>query len=149
MNKSKITIEIDQNDLASYTDSFLQSAWFVAQANPADINDQEAGALAEAIGREIISRWLKAQSPELWRHQGRHHYWGELIKHGQWYNEGKEYRPHGAVFAESVALQLRRVAGMDPADSRIPQSLAQIRADAEKLSPAPAAQPAASHDPAR
>jgi hypothetical protein len=28
--------------------------------------------LAEKTGREIIRRWLRGVSPELWNHQGRH-----------------------------------------------------------------------------
>jgi hypothetical protein len=52
--------------------------WHLAQANPAPHGDRAAGELVERIGREIIRRWLQATPPELWRHQGRDHYWQQL-----------------------------------------------------------------------
>jgi hypothetical protein len=70
-HKHVISIEIDEANLGGYTDSFLAVAWHVAQANPAPHGDRNAGELVERIGREIISRWLKGVSPELWHHQGR------------------------------------------------------------------------------
>ena len=71
---TEITISIDKDRLRSYTDSFLAVAWHVAQANPAPIEDRDAGELAEFIGREIVSRWLSTVEPELWNRQGTH-YW--------------------------------------------------------------------------
>jgi hypothetical protein len=71
---SNITIEIDEDRLSSYSDQHLAACWHVAQANPAPIEDLAAGELAERVGREIIKRWLRSTSPELWHHQGRHHY---------------------------------------------------------------------------
>jgi hypothetical protein len=66
-----ISVEIDESQLSRYTDSFLATAWHVAQLNPAPHGDRAAGELAERVGREIIRRWLKGVPPELWHHQGR------------------------------------------------------------------------------
>lgn len=82
--KNTIAIEIDVDQLGSYADDHLATLWHVAQANPVGLEDERAGELAEAIGREIIRRWLKAAPPTLWRHQGKHHYWDILAKHGKW-----------------------------------------------------------------
>jgi len=73
-----ITIDIDDEKLASYTDEHLALCWHVAQANPAEYGDYMAGDLTERIGREIIRRWLRKTEPELWHHQGRHHFSKEL-----------------------------------------------------------------------
>jgi hypothetical protein len=82
--KTNITIEIDTHRLADFNDQHLATLWHVAQANPAPISDRAAGEIAEAIGREIIARWLRTVPPELWHHQGRHHFWDILQKHGKW-----------------------------------------------------------------
>ncbi|MGJ4941412.1 hypothetical protein ACQR1W_12635 [Bradyrhizobium sp. HKCCYLS1011] len=69
--KAEVTITIDTDDLQSVTDTYLASLWHVAQANPADpFQDREAGRLAEYIGREIITRFLRRTPPELWSHNG-------------------------------------------------------------------------------
>jgi hypothetical protein len=78
MGKHQITIELDDSRLGSYQDTHLAMCWHLAQANPAPHGDRAAGELVERIGREIIRRWLKATPPELWRHQGRDHYWQQL-----------------------------------------------------------------------
>jgi hypothetical protein len=78
--KHQITIDIDDDALASYSDERLAVCWHVAQANPASSNDQLAGELAERVGREIICRWLCATPPALWSHQGRHHYQQQLSR---------------------------------------------------------------------
>lgn len=70
---TEITIRIERGELRRYTDEFLATAWHVAQANPAPIQDKEAGELAEDIGREIIRRWLRGTEPGMWHHQGRHY----------------------------------------------------------------------------
>ncbi len=75
-----ITIEFDLVRLRTYDDRFLATLWHVAQANPAPHGDKKAGEVAEKIGREIIRRWLGTVEPELWRHQGRDHYWAELSR---------------------------------------------------------------------
>jgi hypothetical protein len=75
-----ITIEIDDAKLTSYTDEFLAVCWHAAQHNPAGHGDYMAGELAEPIGREIIRRWLRNVPPELWRHQGDHHFRRELAR---------------------------------------------------------------------
>jgi hypothetical protein len=78
MGKHEISIEVDDDGLGSYQDAHLAMLWHVAQTNPAPHGDRTAGELVERIGREIIGRWLKATPPELWRHQGRDHYWQQL-----------------------------------------------------------------------
>lgn len=80
MSATSITIEIDDARLGSYSDSYLATAWHVAQANPAPHGDHAAGELVERIGREIIRRWLAAARVELWNHQGRSYYWSQLAK---------------------------------------------------------------------
>ncbi len=80
MTTHPITIEIDDAKLGSYTDEFLAACWHVAQHNPAGHGDYMAGELAERIGREIIRRWLRGVQPELWHHQGRHHFSKELTR---------------------------------------------------------------------
>jgi hypothetical protein len=80
MTKHAITIEIDDERLASYTDERLALCWHVAQANPAEYGDYMAGELVELIGREIIRRWLRNVPPELWHHQGREHFRRELTR---------------------------------------------------------------------
>lgn len=80
-----ISIEIDRARLRSYDDAHLATLWHVAQANPADgFADREPGDLAEAIGREIIRRWLGGAEPELYHHQGSHYYWDQLRRLGTW-----------------------------------------------------------------
>ena len=76
--KHEITIDVDDDALASYTDDRLALCWHVAQHNPAPFGDYLAGQLTERIGREIIRRWLRNVPPELWRHQARDHFWNEL-----------------------------------------------------------------------
>lgn len=78
MSKHTVTIEIDTDQLASWTDQHLVSLWHVAQANPASgFDSPEPGRLAEAIGREIIRRFLVNTPPELYAHQGHHYDWGQ------------------------------------------------------------------------
>jgi hypothetical protein len=73
-----ITITIDTDRLRDFTDQYLATLWHVAQANPADISDVAAGRVAEAIGREIIRRFLASTPPELYSHQGHHADWHKL-----------------------------------------------------------------------
>lgn len=87
MNHTTVTIsiEIDKARLRGYDDTHLATLWHVAQANPADgFADREPGELAEAIGREIIRRWLGGAEPELYHHQGQHYYWDQLRRLGSW-----------------------------------------------------------------
>lgn len=71
--KASITITFEKDHLKSYTDQHLVSLWHVTQANPAQIDDPEAGDLAEQVGREIIRRFIALTPPPLWDHQGRHY----------------------------------------------------------------------------
>lgn len=68
----RVTITIDPHGLSHYSDEYLAGLWYVAQMNPAPIQDLEAIRLAERVGREIIRRWLLATPPPLWWHQGEH-----------------------------------------------------------------------------
>lgn len=77
--KTQITIEIDTDALTNLTDSYLAALWHATQANPAPIEDQTAGEVAEQVGREIIRRFLTNTPPELWAHQGRHAYWNARL----------------------------------------------------------------------
>ena len=77
--KTSITITVDEAALPGLTDDYLVALWHAAQANPAPIEDRAAGLAAEAIGREIIRRFLANTPPELWAHQGRHAEWHELM----------------------------------------------------------------------
>lgn len=63
--KQAITIEIDTDNLKSYTDECLAQFWHIAQANPAGIEDRAAGEIVEHIGREIIRRFLSNTAPAL------------------------------------------------------------------------------------
>lgn len=72
MSAVEITISINPDQLIGYTDSFLATAWHVAQANPAPYGDYAAGDLVEKLAREIVRRFLVKAEPELWHHQGRH-----------------------------------------------------------------------------
>lgn len=73
--KTQITIEIDTAVLPNLTNAYLALLWHVTQANPAPIEDQAAGDVAEQVGREIIRRFLADTPPTLWAHQGRHAHW--------------------------------------------------------------------------
>ena len=70
--KANISFDIDTNDLSRVSDEHLVTLWYVVQANPAPIDDEEAGELAEQVGREIIARWVRGTPVPLWYHQGRH-----------------------------------------------------------------------------
>ncbi|WP_199748993.1 hypothetical protein [Amycolatopsis sp. WAC 01376] len=84
MTTHAITIEFDDTDLTRYSDDRLALAWHVAQANPAEFGDHDAGELTERVGREIIRRWLGTVPPELWHHKGENRYWNQLRKLGIW-----------------------------------------------------------------
>jgi hypothetical protein len=70
--KTKITFEVDADNLESFTDAYIAQLWHVAQANPAPFGDADACNLADNVGHEIIRRWLNGTPPELWAHQARH-----------------------------------------------------------------------------
>lgn len=84
----KIIIEVPDStkihEIQTYADKYLAFLWHLGQHNPAPMEDAAAGEFVEHVGREIISRWLKAISPKLWHHQGRHYYWDILQKNGKW-----------------------------------------------------------------
>lgn len=93
--KTSVTFNLDTDNLPNVTDSHLVALWHIAQANPADINDRDAGELAEYVGREIIRRFVAKTAPELWNHQGRHHFWTELTKHCKWVDDVWQLKQDG------------------------------------------------------
>lgn len=70
--KTAITLQVDTDALSTLSDAYLAAYWHAAQANPVPMEDVDAGRLAEAVGREIIARWLAATRPLLWERQGSH-----------------------------------------------------------------------------
>lgn len=78
--KTTVTIEIDTDALRNFTDAHLVSLWHVAQANPAPMEDRNAGQLAECIGREIVRRFIAERDPELWARQGSHAHFSEALR---------------------------------------------------------------------
>lgn len=107
----QITITIDADTLSSYTNSHLATLWHVAQANPAPIEDQNAGDLAEKIGREIIARFLRNAPVELYAHQGRHHYHAALTGHCK-FTDGKWVKREEAGVDSGANERLRQGAGL-------------------------------------
>jgi hypothetical protein len=86
--KVTVGVEIDMDKLGSVTDEYLASCWHIAQANPAAHGDERAGELVEAVGTEIIRRFLKNVNPELYTHQRCHYFWKILTDNGKWDNSG-------------------------------------------------------------
>ena len=72
MSKHTITIDVDTDQLRHLEDVTLIAFWHAAQINPAPFGDRDACHLAEAIGREIVRRFISATTPPLWNHQGAH-----------------------------------------------------------------------------
>ena len=82
--KTPIALEIDTDKLPTYTDEHLATLWYVAQANPAPHDDEEAGELAEHIAMEIVRRWVAKVPAPVWNHQRRSYYHSILRRHGKW-----------------------------------------------------------------
>lgn len=70
--KTTITFEIDDDNLAHFTDEHIAQLWHISEANPAKFGDVQACTLAESLSREIVCRWLAKTPPALWTHQARH-----------------------------------------------------------------------------
>lgn len=131
--ETTISISFDKDALQNYTDGHLAALWHVAQANPAPIEDHDAGEIAESIGREIIRRFLARTSPELWRHQGRHYYWNELRNVGRWEPSGPEGKDHRFVSYAEAAVRALKVISDTPAirgwlEDNDPKALEHVRA---------------------
>ncbi|MFJ4288728.1 hypothetical protein ACIP1U_02905 [Cupriavidus sp. NPDC089707] len=94
-----MTFHIDTRQLPHFTDSHIASLWHIAQANPAAFEDAKACELAEAIGREIIRRWLRSAGAPLWDRQGVHHYFG-VKDHCRW--DGEKWAPKGPLVAADI-----------------------------------------------
>lgn len=79
-----ITIDTDPSVLSGFTDSHLAALWVAAQTNSAPFGDVDACHAAEAVGREIIRRFVLGVGPELWIHQGRHVNSAFVMKYGKY-----------------------------------------------------------------
>ena len=66
--KKTISVEIDTDNLRSFTDEHLVNLWHVAQSDPAPCSDYDAGVVTDCIGREIIKRWLKVNAGSTYNH---------------------------------------------------------------------------------
>lgn len=97
----QVTFHIDTKQLPHFIDSHLASLWHIAQANPAPFEDAKACELAEAIGREIIRRWLRSAGAPLWDRQGIHQYFG-VKDHVR--REGDKWVPKGPLVAADVGV---------------------------------------------
>lgn len=64
--KTVIAVNVDTQHLPGFEDEYLASLWHLAHINPAPEGQQEASEMVEAIGREIIRRWLPDTNPPLW-----------------------------------------------------------------------------------
>ena len=95
----QVTFHIDTGKLPHFTDSYIASLWHIAQANPAPFEDAKACELAEAIGREIIRRWLAWAGAPLWDRQGVHQYAG-VREHVRW--DGEKWVPKAGPAAADV-----------------------------------------------
>ncbi|WOI43763.1 hypothetical protein [Acidovorax sp. BLS4] len=69
---TKITFEINRDNLAGYTDEYLAQLWHISQANPAPFGDRAACEFAEHVARECVRRFVSGVPLALWNHQGRH-----------------------------------------------------------------------------
>lgn len=78
--KAAITIEIDTDGLADKTDSYLMALWHVAQANPAEVGEPTAVAIATAITQEIVRRFLSQTSPLMHAHKAGDKEWRALME---------------------------------------------------------------------
>lgn len=112
-----ITFEIRPADLARVTDTTLATYWHIAQANPAPLGDRKAGDLAEAVGFEIIRRWLGKAPAELYHHQPHHYYWNQLRQLGKWIDgefvPGAHRDSNGALVIPDAPPDARPAAGGD------------------------------------
>lgn len=99
--KTEITIGIDTDALDNVTDHHLVCLWAVAQANPADLGNRDAGEVTEYVGREMIRRFIALNGLPLWNNQGTSYFWNELRKVGKWVDG--EFVPNVAPVMREVA----------------------------------------------
>lgn len=125
-----IPIQFRLDGLDSYTDQFVAAAWSAAQFNPVGIDSREAGEVAEYVGREIIRRWLTAQPPPLWNHQGRHAGSVMLTQHGH-FDGPDQWTPNAAVSLRRC-VEAMEAAGFDAMGGENPAILNEARAELAK-----------------
>jgi hypothetical protein len=112
VSKTEITIEFDDDRLASYTDQRLAMLWHLTQHNPADgFRDKEPGEMAMKVGWEIIRRWLGGVSPEMYHHQQHHYAWWHLTQFAK--RDGEQLVPRmvpsSAEMTEALARRLEEL----------------------------------------
>ena len=69
---TQITFAVSLDSLGSFSDEYIAQLWHISQANPAPFGDKAACEFADAVGHEIIRRFVTATPPALWAHHGRH-----------------------------------------------------------------------------
>jgi hypothetical protein len=101
--KTTITFEVDTSRLMDTTDEQLACLWHVAQGNPAPHGDADAGALAAAVGTEIITRWLAGQPPRMHTHAPDHRFGLELSRLGDFSGPDGRFVPRMAAIWGAAA----------------------------------------------
>lgn len=111
----EISLTIYPRELSRQQDSYLATLWHVIQAAPAGFEHKAPGEIAEAIGREIIRRWLRTVEPELYHQQGHHYDWKQLTRFARW--DGTEWVMRDEAFhAELNRRNDQALSAPDPAE---------------------------------
>jgi hypothetical protein len=108
----EISIRITTSELGRTSDSYLAMLWHAIQAAPADFEHSEVGRVAEHIGREIIRRWLRDVTPEMWHQQGHQAEWKALTTFAKW--NGQEW----VMKDEAFQAELERRTAEDDQEGR-------------------------------
>ena len=60
--ETTITFEVDSDKLSSCNDDYLASLWFIAQANPAPMEDRDACRIAEHMSKNTTpTQWINGR----------------------------------------------------------------------------------------
>ncbi|MDB0529045.1 hypothetical protein LBW56_20410 [Ralstonia solanacearum] len=102
--KKTITFEIDTACLPSRTDEYIAALWYIAQCQPAEHGDHDAGEFAEQVSREIIQRWMRGAPVPVWNIQGSDYYHQQLTRIARW--NGVEWMPSAVPAAENTPTSL-------------------------------------------
>lgn len=94
--KKAFVFEIDTNRLQSVSDQYLAALCHIAQHQPVEHGDHDAGVLVEHIGREIVLRWLRGVPVPVWNIQGGDHYLKQLGRFAHW---------NGSAWVAGAAIQ--------------------------------------------